>query len=1301
MSSLFGTWSFGAMQAQSPDVGTDMSQGPFEIDKGPMPCQDGNNSMNIDEDTDMTINEQIRATQKGSASAPVQGHAALSDKGTSSPSQQGLATARRIDRQNMGGISGQECSHDQHVFVDAREEQSPLGSPGEGSSHGVFEHRGPATISTQQELARNPLQPGMAAQHHGFRKSHAHQNKPDMVHHDKPEKRGCQNLVFDPRPFKRHQSQPPEVMMKRREYDDYSPTHWGINRSGRIDGEDRYKKQRHPPREFQNDIQIPHHPQQQFSTGGHGGIIKSLQDRHHGRSRQHSVPPSSMRHYEQRLPGMHSDLEPQDGLQRKLLSPISFYPPRKAGEGLPHSNAQISSPSYNSPDEDMGTLLRRSRPVTDFKFQDARQYLYPNSSMAFNDRHPTGSSTQQPYHATPSQQREIIDLISPEGPYFAKPSYRPHKSSRLANTRPEEHFELPYEGGPRRHGSREYPETPQRGSMGRASDQRMGSNLSSSSSKTSRKIDPRVIEDRRQQHAADKIIAREYNANRMETDMELFGGRIGGHGMSAQVEKEAESKLAIQKKQEREAEKLKKQEQREKQAEEERLRKEAEGKAKQVEKEKRAAEKAQRILVKREAEKRVEAAMQAERRKQAADKLQAEKEKNIAEARAKDREREQTETFNKNMKELGMWAHTLKTSLTSISAGSIRGVKRDAESDSDDELFVSEKGPKKDGSRSRSKSVAPQNAMELLASRMFQPDRDDERQAARDKRIKERQDKRRKSRGVSNGPKEQPIGNVFAPQPPKARKTKSKSKGRREYNADDEDSDDDSDKPVPPKPTSGIKLLDEVAREQEEKRKKEQAAAKAAERKAKKREKEGKRQAQKARDAKEKELRKEWQEKGMIVGEIKLRSLLDAHVEEYMVCLNALPWNATLLTYTQKKREERLREKDRKSGTSTPAESSFTSSTGSNLAETTTQPPTEKEQSLQEAELDDPEQQARKAKRDQMAATLAKARQDSNLATSFSNSMNAAAGDQSDTESDVSEEDPIDEPPPPVAVPAPTSTDTPLAQDVAQPQVAQRDGSVENLSHTLGRSDDEVQETQAPQTPKPSKHTDVEHIYLYMATQTKVIKGVAQEAETLSEKLMNREEANSIARFYFDQTHKEAPKNAKIEYQLSDDLFRSSFTFDKENSIVIEVKSHATLTSALNGYSPSLIEPRLSRKVYFVYLHTTYRKKAENENDEPIIDNREKCVDGQIWTDLKMANNEACKLFLDYSYPKSQRADNMEQFNEVEKQALECRDEANQKGCTFEAEFEPSPSEMFWLAAKGCQSFKLEVKELLIKGPIN
>jgi hypothetical protein len=320
---------------------------------------------------------------------------------------------------------------------------------------------------------------------------------------------------------------------------------------------------------------------------------------------------------------------------------------------------------------------------------------------------------------------------------------------------------------------------------------------------------------------------------------------------------------------------------------------------------------------------------------------------------------------------------------------------------------------------------------------------------------------------------------------------------------------------------------------------------------------------------------------------------------------------------------------------------------------------------------------------------------------------------QSDSES---EEDPDDEPPQKTSAraslgdddqesgPDDSETEDDEATAAERPNLDEHDTQVAQPFQDMGapsrRRNGSKRRSEMPSSVRdlisnPNK-SDNQLLMLYIINQELTFNGKTPKKRILSQ-FLSRKEANDFAATKVQELRKRQTKSIS-EGIDDDDLYFATVTYDRgeKNQSYIYVSATPVLSGDLDDFDSSKVDYRLNEKTYLVIQYISQRKADEDTGEIQIHHNEPEIL--SHFSQLEMANHEACTKMIELLKPPTLRIDENQQHGALSKQLREMREEADKNKTVFVAEIEKDETQLQWISY---HNVKVVVKLFPMKGPRN
>jgi hypothetical protein len=132
-------------------------------------------------------------------------------------------------------------------------------------------------------------------------------------------------------------------------------------------------------------------------------------------------------------------------------------------------------------------------------------------------------------------------------------------------------------------------------------------------------------------------------------------------------------------------------------------------------------------------------------------------------------------------------------------------------------------------------------------------------------------------------------------------------------------------------------------------------------------------------------------------------------------------------------------------------------------------------------------------------------------------------------------------------------------------------------------------------------------------------------------------------------------------------------------------------------FDPAKVENRLPEKSWFVIQYITEHKTDEETGKIHIHHNAPELLGH--FSQLEMANHEACTRLISLTKPTDRKLDHIQQHTEeLAPRIREARDKATEERMAFEVEIDRDDEQLQWVSF---DSVRMEVKLFPMKGPRN
>lgn len=208
----------------------------------------------------------------------------------------------------------------------------------------------------------------------------------------------------------------------------------------------------------------------------------------------------------------------------------------------------------------------------------------------------------------------------------------------------------------------------------------------------------------------------------------------------------------------------------------------------------------------------------------------------------------------------------------------------------------------------------------------------------------------------------------------------------------------------------------------------------------------------------------------------------------------------------------------------------------------------------------------------------------------------------------------------------------------------------------------------------------------------------AQECkEAVLAQFMSRKEANDFAAAEV-QKLRQRPTKSISESLDDDDLYCATVIYDRgdKHQAYIWVSACPMSSGELLDFDPAKVDNRLEEKTWMVWQYLT-QKKIDEETSQIQVHHNEPTLLGHF-SQLPMANHDACARLIELLKPKGAKMDYIEQHALWAKKLREVRDEANNDRKVFEADIDRDEENLQWCKF---DSVRMEAKMVPMKGPKN
>lgn len=203
--------------------------------------------------------------------------------------------------------------------------------------------------------------------------------------------------------------------------------------------------------------------------------------------------------------------------------------------------------------------------------------------------------------------------------------------------------------------------------------------------------------------------------------------------------------------------------------------------------------------------------------------------------------------------------------------------------------------------------------------------------------------------------------------------------------------------------------------------------------------------------------------------------------------------------------------------------------------------------------------------------------------------------------------------------------------------------------------------------------------------------------KTILNQFLSRKKANDFAAARVQELRLRKTKSIS-EGIDDDDLYFATVTYDRgeKNQAYVYVSATPVLSGDLDEFDSSKVDYLLNEKTYLVIQYISQRKADEDTGEIQIHHNEPEIL--SHFSQLEMANHEACTKMIELLKPTTARYDDIQQINDLSKQLREAREVADKNKTTFEAEIENHENQLQWV---NYDNVKMEVKLFPMKGPRN
>jgi hypothetical protein len=226
--------------------------------------------------------------------------------------------------------------------------------------------------------------------------------------------------------------------------------------------------------------------------------------------------------------------------------------------------------------------------------------------------------------------------------------------------------------------------------------------------------------------------------------------------------------------------------------------------------------------------------------------------------------------------------------------------------------------------------------------------------------------------------------------------------------------------------------------------------------------------------------------------------------------------------------------------------------------------------------------------------------------------------------------------------------------------------------------------------------SDSQLVMLYSVEQELTFNGEGGMVRILGQ-FLSRKEANDFATAKVQELRTRKTKSVS-ECTDDDDLYYATVVYggDKKNQTRISVSATPIASSALENFDPCKVDYRLDEKTYLVIQYISQRRADEETGEIHIHHNEPEIL--SHFSQLEMANHEACTRLINLLKPPTSRMDDHQQHSELSQQLREGREAADNEKATFEAEIENHENKLHWASF---HNVKMEVRLFPMKGPRN
>jgi hypothetical protein len=231
--------------------------------------------------------------------------------------------------------------------------------------------------------------------------------------------------------------------------------------------------------------------------------------------------------------------------------------------------------------------------------------------------------------------------------------------------------------------------------------------------------------------------------------------------------------------------------------------------------------------------------------------------------------------------------------------------------------------------------------------------------------------------------------------------------------------------------------------------------------------------------------------------------------------------------------------------------------------------------------------------------------------------------------------------------------------------------------------------------PGVSEHQPV---MLYTVKKEITFNGKEKSKPPILSQSFSRKEANDIAAAEVQKLRQRPTKSISEGYD-DDDLYFATINYDREDKMQAYVYVIACPISSgeLVDFDPAKVENRLPEKSWFVIQYITEHKTDEQTGKIHIHHSAPELL--CHFSQLEMANHEACTRLISLTKPTGRNLDHIEQHTkELAPKIREARDKATEDRMAFEVEIDRDDEQLQWVSF---DSVRMEAKLFPMKGPRN